>query len=280
MRARLILLVVAALAAAGGAQARARTQSCDRPSAYAGATEQNAASLSQLDWSPFGRAEKGWEIYAPKVADAIRTRCAPDTPGFAAALAHWQRRNHLAAKGRFDAATFDVLKSGWQGRRSFVTLRASGACPDAPDLSDLAAAGPEESDGGKIILLRPAALAALRRMVAAAKVAVPEAAADPERLMLFSGFRSPADDAARCEAEANCNGVVRAQCSAHRTGLAVDLVMGAAPGSSVDSSADANRLWQTRTATYRWLVANARRYGFVNYVFEPWHWEWTGPAPR
>jgi LAS superfamily LD-carboxypeptidase LdcB len=35
----------------------------------------------------------------------------------------------------------------------------------------------------------------------------------------------------------------------------------------------------TRTATYRWLLANAGRFGFVNYPFEPWHWEWTGEAP-
>ena len=38
-------------------------------------------------------------------------------------------------------------------------------------------------------------------------------------------------------------------------------------------------LGQTQTATYRWLVAYARRYGFVNYVFEPWHWEWIGEVP-
>ncbi len=31
-----------------------------------------------------------------------------------------------------------------------------------------------------------------------------------------------------------------------------------------------------QTPAYRWLLANARRFGFVNYVFEPWHWEWTG----
>jgi zinc D-Ala-D-Ala carboxypeptidase len=22
-----------------------------------------------------------------------------------------------------------------------------------------------------------------------------------------------------------------------------------------------------------------RRFGFVNYPFEPWHWEWTGEPP-
>ena len=275
MRTSLIPLVATLLLAAG----QARADRCERPRTFQAAAKSNAASLAAPDWSPFGRPEKGWAIYAPKIADEIGARCAPDTPRFARVLAGWQHRRGLAGGGRLDPTSFEVMKSAWQARRAFVALRAGGVCPDAPALTRLAAAAPEESDGGKIILLRAGALAALRRMVAGAKAAVPEAAADPERLMLFSGFRAPADDAARCEAEANCNGLVRAQCSAHRTGLAIDLVMGAAPGFDVDSSADANRLWQTRTATYRWMVANARRYGFVNYVFEPWHWEWTGEEP-
>jgi hypothetical protein len=165
------------------------------------------------------------------------------------------------------------MKTGWQAARPFVS---GHDCPDPPELTALEAAAPEESDGGKIILLRTRVLAAYRRMVAGARAAVPDAAADPERLMLFSGFRDPAYDAARCAHEANCNGLTRAVCSPHRTGLAFDLVLGAAPGFDVDSTADANRLWQTRTESYKWLVVHARRYGFVNYVFEPWHWEWAG----
>jgi hypothetical protein len=271
----LALLTLAALTTAGAARAG---EPCDRPLAYRDAAAENAASLTTLAIAPFGRPETGWAVYAPKIAEELRATCAPDTPGFARALARWRGRHGLGHAGVLDDATFEVMKTAWQDRRPFVALRKAGACPDAPDLIALEAAAPEESDGGKIILLRPPALAAYRRMVAAAKAAVPEAAADPERLMLFSGYRAPADDAARCEAQDNCNGIVRAQCSAHRTGLAVDLVLGAAPGFDVDSSADANRLWQTRTATYRWLVANAGRYGFVNYVFEPWHWEWVGKA--
>ncbi len=58
----------------------------------------------------------------------------------------------------------------------------------------------------------------------------------------------------------------------------MDLVLGAAPGFAVDSTADANRLWQTRTPAYHWLVDHAARYGFVNYPFEPWHWEWREPV--
>ena len=53
-----------------------------------------------------------------------------------------------------------------------------------------------------------------------------------------------------------------------------------APGFDADSSADPNRLHQSRNPAYVWLVWNAKRFGFTNYAFEPWHWEWTGEAPR
>ena len=243
------------------------------------AAEDNDDSAHDMAWAPFGRAEQGWEIYRPKIAAEIGSACAEDTPGFAAAVARWQHGHGLAVTGRMDAATFEVMKKGWQDRRPYVALRGEGVCPDPPDPSTLVAVWPEETFGGKVVVLRQTTLLALRRMIAAAKRAVPDDGGEPNRLTLFSGFRSPSDDAARCEAEGNCNGLVRAQCSAHRTGLAVDLVIGALPGSTVDSSADANRLYQTQTPTYRWLVANAKRFGFVNYVFEPWHWEWTGQAP-
>ena len=118
-------------------------------------------------------------------------------------------------------------------------------------------------------------------MIEAARNADPRIAADREMLTIVSAFRSPAYDAAKCAAGANCNGVAKARCSAHRTGTAVDLYVGAAPGHSPVDSDDANRLHQSKTPAYRWLVQNAARFGFVNYVFEPWHWEWTGaPAQR
>jgi len=98
---------------------------------------------------------------------------------------------------------------------------------------------------------------------------------DPRAMTIFSGYRDPAEEAARC-ASGGCGTVAKASCSAHRTGLAMDLYLGVAPGYPPESSADANRLFQSRTEIYRWLVANAARFGFVPYPFEPWHWEWTG----
>jgi LAS superfamily LD-carboxypeptidase LdcB len=108
---------------------------------------------------------------------------------------------------------------------------------------------------------------------------VPQLTADARLLTIFSGYRSPEYDAARCRNQGNCQGIVRATCSAHRTGLAMDFYLGSAPGFAPDSSDDANRLTISRSPAYRWLVANAAHFGFVNYPFEPWHWEWTGEKP-
>lgn len=264
----------------------AQAKTCAEPRAYARQAAINASSLHGMPWEPYRRPEFGWDTYAPIIAREIDTTCQPDTPGFAAALARWQRTRGMAADGLVSGQTFQVIKGLWQERRAFVMATLKGDCPAAPAAHTLAWVTLDEGYGQKPIQLRPGALEAYRRMVQAARREVPQIAADPQALTIFSGFRDPAADAARCSVDGNCNGVVRANCSAHRTGLAMDLNVGAAPGYKVDNSADENRRFMSRTPAYRWLAANAHRFGFVNYVFEPWHWEWTGepvnppvPAP-
>lgn len=249
---------------------------CEASVAFAEAARRNDESAAALRWSPFGRAETGWLIYAPLVAYEIGSGCGPATSGFAERLAAWQQANGFRPDGVLTPAQFETMKRRWSSRRPYVAVRARGVCPDPPAEAALARAEAQESYGGKTILLRPDALAAYRRMVAAARDEVPGLKDQPQMLDIFSAYRSPAYDAARCERDRNCQGVTRARCSAHRTGLALDLVMGSAPGFPVDSSADPNRLAMTQTAAYRWMIANASRFGFVNYPFEPWHWEWTG----
>ena len=248
-----------------------------RAPGWTAAAQANANSLQTLAWSPFGRAETGWEVYVTLVQSEIGTACPPDSEGFARALADWQQQNGQTPDGVLTEAAFLAMKSAVQTRRDFVRFTLGGTCPDTPNL--ITAARLDEGYSAKQVWMRPRALEAYRRMAAAARAEVPEIAADPRNLTIFSGYRSPAADAARCQAEGNCDGIVRARCSAHRTGLAADMYVGQAPGFSPDSTADPNRLYMTQTVTYRWLVANARRFGFVNYPFEPWHWEWTGEQP-
>ena len=247
--------------------------------AYEGAALQNGLSVREMPWSPFGRQERGWEVYEARIAQEIGTRCSADSPVFAEALARWQRARQMPGDGVLSEDVFMRMKNFWHAQRPYITIRSEG-CPAPPPESQLQDAAPSEGYRGKPVQLRPPALQAYRRMRAAALAEVPEIAADPDMLTIFSAYRSPDYDAARCARDGNCNGVTRASCSPHRTGLVVDLVVGAAPGHTVDSSADANRLYMTRTPAYRWLVANAHRFGFVNYVFEPWHWEYTGQESR
>lgn len=252
---------------------------CETPGAYSPAARFNAAAMENLVWSPFGRPERGWAVYAPRLQQEIRTGCPPQSAGFAARMARWQRAHDLRPDGAVDADSFQVIKGAWQAERPFHALRAQGVCPDPPPRAELVALPDDEVWADKTILMRRQAAEALGRMLAAAWREEPRTARGPDRLVAFSGFRSPEDDAERCARDHDCDGVGRAVCSAHRTGQAVDLALGAAPGYAIDSSADANRLYQSRTPAYRWLVDNAARYGFVNYPFEPWHWEWTGEAP-
>ncbi len=253
------------------------TQTECRVAGWEGPARANAGSLQTLAWAPFRRPEIGWETYAPLIAREIGTSCGPQSEGFAKALAAWQSGQTPPADGIFKAEDFARLQGVVQTRRPVIKLAAAKICPDTADV--LATARLEEGYSGKTVWLRPGALDAYRRMVAAAKAEVPEIAADPRNLTIFSGYRSPAADAARCASEGNCDGIVRAVCSPHRTGLTADVYVGQAPGFGPDSTADPNRLFMTRTATYRWLLANAHRFGWVNYPFEPWHWEWTGEAP-
>lgn len=243
---------------------------------FAAAADRNAATLSTLPIEMFGRPEIGWEIYAPLIAGEVKSHCGPETAGFAAALSTWQAGRGKSADGVVSQAVLLDMKVAWQNRRPVASGANRGVCPDPPAESSLETARPEEGYSGKSVQLRPGALAAYRAMTTAARRESPEIAADPRNLTIFSAFRSPAYDAARCARDQNCDGVVRATCSPHRTGLAIDLYVGEAPGFGPDSTADANRLAQTRSPAYRWLVANAARFGFVNYPFEPWHWEWTG----
>ena len=242
---------------------------------YDAAAAANAASLRTLAWEPFHRPEIGWEIYAPRIAQEIGLACGPDSPGFAQALSRWQKQHRMPATGMLDEPTFKVMNGGWEMQRPFVRVSAAGVCPQAPSGADLTPIAAAEAYGGKAIKLRGEALDAYRRMVAAARAETPAIEADHHLLTVISGYRTPEDDTARCAKDNDCGNVTRAYCSAHRTGLAIDIVLG---GGQPLSSDDANRLRQSKTPAYVWMVANAGRFGWVNYPFEPWHWEWTGAA--
>lgn len=238
------------------------------------AAQANARSADDAAWSPFGRPERGWRVYAPLVAREIAADCPPESAGFAQALSAWRAKLHEPGGGVLDEPTLKRMATGWLLRRPFLQKMRSG-CPPPPPAEALLDARPEEGYAGKQVAALAPALLAYRRMAAQARADLPELAADPRLLTIFSAYRGPGEEAARC-AGGGCNRMTKASCSAHRTGTALDLYLGAAPGHAPESSDDVNRRFQTQTAAYRWLAAHADRFGFIPYPFEPWHWEWAG----
>jgi hypothetical protein len=258
-----------------------RYASCSNSaSLFAEAAAKNASTLDTLQWAPFGVGENGWQIYESLIGKEIGTDCGGGTPVFAEKLAAWQARYNLPSDGVFGTESFAVFKGLWQERRPFVMMRVAGLCPDAPPGEALTAVPPEaETFDRDNRALRSDAYQAYEAMLEAARRESPALRNDLKALTMFSGYRSPESDAARCAEEKNCDGSRRAACSAHRTGTAIDLNVGWIGKDDADSTALENRKWQVRSPAYKWLVKNAHRFGFVNYAFEPWHWEYVGGHP-
>ena len=276
---RSIALLVAVFIVVTAGQAKAQATDCAGDIRWTEAALANALSLNALSWTPFNQVEIGWEAYVPLLQHEIGVRCDPAGGAFAAGLAAFQVRYNLSPTGVFDAATFTALKGVLQERRPFVMARVRNECPDPPPLNQLGYLLPEEEHADRLTrLLRRDVLNAYRRMAATARSEVPAIAANPELLQIFSGFRDPETDAARCAQQGNCDGVRRAACSSHRTGAAIDLYVGHLPGMDVDSTAPESRRHMSRGPAYQWLVRNAGRFGFKPYLYEPWHWEYVGGA--
>lgn len=255
----------------------AEPATCDAP-AFAAAAQANAIGLETSPWMfSAGSGAKpegpGWEAYAPAVQHTLAIRCGPRTAAFAQALGAWQAAHGLAPDGRMSRATAQQLKADWQARRAHVArpcIALSRARTDA-----LPADARYDSRDAR---LQPQALAAYLAMLAAARAEHPEFFAAPKSLLAVSPWRDPGADRATCaHAPGLCDGTAKtAGCSAHWSGRAVDINVGFAPGSDPTDSTYSNRLHQSRTPLYAWLLDNAGRFGFVNYYYEPWHWEWQG----
>jgi hypothetical protein len=131
--------------------------------------------------------------------------------------------------------------------------------------------------GGKRIPLHRLAASAWQALVSAARrdgIAAP-------LLLPGSGFRDPALQERLWRNALQRYGspeearkwVAPPGTSAHQTGRAIDFYLG--------GKIDSRNVAHLRTLpAYRWLVANAKRFGFYPYEREPWHWEYNPPAAR
>jgi uncharacterized protein YcbK (DUF882 family) len=225
------------------------------------------------------RTQHGWTIYIPLICKEIGTDADIGSDEFAQAVARWQRRNGLAPVGTVDLDTWGAMVRDFQSRRI-----KDRAYPDADEL--LTAPASDFYDPQRPPELRQVrrdAYEAYKRMLAAADADLHlsrggsgETADSVQYLRIISALRSREyqDQLRRQSPKSGRAGL--AVNSPHFSGRALDLYVGGDPVNTRDE----NRLLQTATPVYHWLVKNAAKFGFKPYFYEPWHWEYCPECGR
>ena len=247
---------------------------------FGAAIARNADSMSNLEWTFGGRAQRGWYLYAPLIAREIGTDKKPDDEAFSVALAAWQASAKLNPSGILDDDTWTRMIAAWQSRR------LKDHTPAAPNQLLKASTSdfydPSRPDGLRQVELQT--YAAYRRMIQAAAsdsslhLAMSSdgntlaLAASEKFLKIVSAYRSREYQEGLRKASPNAGRAGLAVNSPHFTGRAIDMYVGGDPVSTEDG----NRLIQINTPVYQWLVKNADTFGFRPYFYEPWHWEYIG----
>lgn len=248
----------------------------DRPASL------NASSLEGSRWtfypgSPRKPERQGWAIYEPLVARTIGTECPAGSAEFARALSSWQstRQNPsngkpLVADGIMGPNSAAALKAEWHLARHHVRRKqAKKSCRIVPR-EDMVRVDRAYEFRGYERYLRSDVYASYLQMYEAAAEDFPELQSS-ELLHIASAWR-PSGRRANCDGTA-----IACDCSAHFAGVAIDINVGFLTHSPTDST-QVNREFQSKQAIYHWLLDNAHKYGFVNYTYEPWHWEWQENA--
>ena len=246
-------------------------------SLFADAAARNTVLKYELGWAFGGKQQRGWYLYTPLISQTLETGDEAAGPDFASALSRWQAGAGLRPSGVLDGETLYRMVSTWQGAR---LKNKEYATPDrllqapASDFYD-----PTRADALRQV--ERETYAAYKRMVAAAAAdpslglkvtAAGELAAEEKFLKIISSFRSREHQASLRAQSPGSGRAGLAVNSPHFTGRALDLYVGGEPVETKDS----NRALQVQTPAYRWLVANAERFGFRPYYYEPWHWEYVG----
>jgi D-alanyl-D-alanine carboxypeptidase len=230
---------------------------------FAKASEKNRILVTRSVWT-FGALQKGFTLYIPLIQQTIGTRASYDSVEFAERLAAWKKSGGCSSRnGLLNTATFLCLKEYWQARRK-TSLE-----PDVLVVIDRKYRyDPRREDSLSQMTLQ--AYQAYQRLMAAAI----QDGIDDRQLLIVASNRSPKREAGirKSVSHDKVGYTVAGNKSVHRTGRALDLHVDGVPMWSDDS----NRQIQIRSRGYQWMLRNAGRFGFVNYFFEPWHWEYVG----
>jgi hypothetical protein len=236
----------------------------------------NNESRLALRWSLSGRSQRGWVIYEPLVRAAVGLDDSAGDQAFAQAVGRWQKSRSLPQSGVVGEETWYAMIGEFQAQR--LRDRTYPSSEQLIVIPVRESFDPERPD--ELRQVEKSTYQAYTKMIAAAlkdkslglkQTSDGELHPDEKFLKIFSAFRSREYQDKLRRAEPNAGPNALAKNSPHFTGRALDLYVGGEPA----NSSDANRLIQSQTAVYKWLVRNAGAFGFRPYFYEPWHWEYV-----
>ncbi len=243
---------------------------------FTAAAKANSELKYTLKWSLGQRPQRGWYLYSLLIQETIKTEGDANSTDFARSVAEWQVNHDLTPNGIVEQKTLLSFIDYWQSRRIRpIKLADENELLYAPieDFFDPT----RESD---LLKVERETYKAYKKMVAAA-LADEESgiSIDGERnpaskgdfLKIISSYRSPAYQESLRKKLPGASRAQIAFISPHFTGRALDIYVGGEPVTTKDF----NRAIQVKTPAYKWLVWNAARFGFYNYFYEPWHWEYV-----
>ncbi len=243
------------------------------------AAKRNSQLKNTLRWSLGRRRQTGWALYVPLIQKTLGTEAHEDTVQFARSVYYWQKRKKLPANGIIFSGTLYSFIKHWQAKRiKPIVLAKEYQLLTAP-ITDFY----DPTRETRLLKVEKQTYAAYKRMIAAAladkssglKVdSNGEQLAEDKFLRIISSYRSPAYQASLRRRQPGASRAQIAFRSPHFTGRALDIYVGGEPVTTRGN----NRAIQVKTPAYRWLVKNADKFGFYNYFYEPWHWEYVGDS--
>lgn len=242
-------------------------------SVFAKAALSNSKLKTSLEWAFGKKRQTGWYLYIPLIQHTIKTESRPEETEFAGALSEWQKEHALSANGILDEETLLAMIKFWQSRRIPKLYEADETTLFHAPIADFF----DPTRDANLLYLEKETYAAYKKMITAAakdlnlQIENGTLTGDEKFLTIISAHRSRAYQEQLRKKEPNAGRAQLAFTSPHFTGRALDIYVGGEPVTTKDE----NRAVQVETEVYKWLVKNAERFGFYNYFYEPWHWEYV-----
>lgn len=268
-----IIVAVSVFLIAANSIVPAQTKTSDKSKEFNQAALSNADLKNSLEWSFGNKIQNGWYLYVPLIQHTIKSEDAPDSIKFAFALSKWQTKNAIEPNGILNEKTMNAFVKYWQSRRMPKIFEADETKLFHAPIADFY----DPTRDTKLLYLEKETYDAYKKMVAAAakdlklKIEKGTLVGADNFLKIISAHRSAAYQEQLRKKEPDAGRAQLAFKSPHFTGRALDIYVGGEPVTTKDP----NRAVQIETKAYKWLVKNAGKFGFYNYFYEPWHWEYV-----